>query len=329
MDGPDRARVGLKFLLRNYNMLAAPLLEWTDPPKEFIGFIAQFFAAGAIGFRFFALRGRRVETDRPFYDDAERRGAIIGIIGAALGLLLAWGGLPALAARRHLTTGAMLTGDAQTAMEFGFLVLALIGFALGTARLSVGWPLAAIGVIVGSLRAVFTAKWASLVNPIHVLAAGFWIGTLFVLVLAGLTALLKHEPTRARRGAIAADMVNGFSPLALTMGGVVVLFGLITAWRHLHVISNLWSTPYGVTLIVKLCFVAAVFGLGAWNWRRQRPTLGTEGAAVSIRHSSLRELTVACIVLIITSVLVSLPSPRAPRPAAASRPVAGPAAAAP
>lgn len=295
-------------------MLAGPLLEWTDPPKEFIGFVAQFFAAGAIGFRYFALRSRRIETDRPFYDDAERRGAIVGIIGVLLGLLLAWLDLPGLAARRHLSAGAMLTGDPQTAMEFGFLVLALIGFVLGTARLGIGWVLAAIGVVVGSLRAVFTGKWASLVNPIHVLAAGLWIGTLFVLVLAGLTALLKHEPTRERRGAIAADMVNGFSPLALTMGCIVVLFGLITAWHHLHVISNLWSTPYGITLIVKLCFVAAVFGLGAWNWRRQRPTLGTEGGAVSIRHSSIRELTVACIVLIITSVLVSLPAPRRPRP---------------
>jgi copper transport protein len=123
-------------------------------------------------------------------------------------------------------------------------------------------------------------------------------------------------------------MVNGFSPLALTMGGLVVLFGLITAWRHLHVISNLWSTPYGITLIIKLCFVAAVFSLGAWNWRRQRPTLGTEGAAVSIRHSSMRELSIACIVLIITSVLVSLPAPRAPRAAGASGASGAPGAAA-
>ena len=107
-------------------------------------------------------------------------------------------------------------------------------------------------------------------------------------------------------------MVNGFSPLALTMGGVVVLFGLITAWRHLHVLSNLWSTPYGYTLIGKLCFVAGVFGLGAWNWRRQRPTLGSETAAAFVRRSATAELTVAAIVLLITSVLVSLPAPRAP-----------------
>jgi putative copper export protein len=107
-------------------------------------------------------------------------------------------------------------------------------------------------------------------------------------------------------------MVNRFSPLALTMGGVVVVFGVITAWRHLHVLSNLWSTPYGYALIAKLCFVALVFGLGAWNWRRQRPTLGSESAAVSIRRSATAELTIAAIVLVVTAILVSLPTPRAP-----------------
>jgi putative copper export protein len=154
-------------------------------------------------------------------------------------------------------------------------------------------------------------KWASLVNPIHSLAAALWIGTLFVLVVAGLSVLLVHEPTRERRGAIAADMVNGFSPLALSMGGVVVLFGLITAWRHLHRLSNLWLTPYGDALIVKLVFVAIVFALGAWNWRRQRPMLGAESAAVAIRRSATAELAIAGIVLVITAIIVSLPSPKA------------------
>jgi putative copper export protein len=106
-------------------------------------------------------------------------------------------------------------------------------------------------------------------------------------------------------------MVNTFSPLALTMGCVVVIFGVITAWRHLHVLSNLWSTPYGYALIVKLILVAGVFTLGAWNWRRQRPTLGTDDASVSIRRSSIVELTVATLVLAATAVVVSLPSPKA------------------
>lgn len=291
-------------------MQAPPLLDWADPPRELIGFLGLFLAAGAVGFRYFALKRREIETDRPFYEDAARRAAIVGLIGVIISLALAAWELPDLAARRHTTVDALVTGDPATIMQVGFLIVALFGFALGIGRMSAGWMLAAIGVIVGALRAALLGRWSALVNPIHSLAAGLWIGTLFVLVTAGLSALLKNEQTRERRGAIAADMVNGFSPLALTMGATVVLFGLITAWRHLHHLSALWTTPYGYTLIVKLVFVAFVFGLGAWNWRRQRPILGTEPAAAAIRRSSTAELTFAVIVLIVTSVLVSLPSPR-------------------
>jgi putative copper export protein len=287
-----------------------PLLTWSDPIKEFVGFIALFLGAGGIGFRFFALRGWRIDTDKPFYDDAARRAAILGTVGVVLSLLMAALQLPGTAARRHLAVTAFVFSDPATLMQLGFLVLALIGYLLAASSIRVGWVVAAIGVVVGALRVALLGQWSKLVNPIHSLAAGLWIGTLLVLVVAGLSALLRHEPTRARRGAIAADMVNGFSPLAMTMGGIVVVFGLITAWRHLHVLSNLWSTPYGYALIVKLLLVATVFLLGAWNWRRQRPTLGSEAAASSIRHSATAELIAATLVLVATAIVVSLPSPK-------------------
>src|SRR4051794_13831860 len=234
-------------------MQAEPLLPISDAVKEFIGFVALFLGAGPIGFRYFALRGRSADADRPFYDDAAKRAAAIGLIGVAIGLVMAGTELPALAARRHTSPGAFLTSDPATMMQFGFLALALIGYALAALRMAVGWPLALLGVIAGALRLVFLGQWSRLINPVHSLAAALWIGTLFVLVVAGLSSVVIHE-SRAQRGAIAADMVNGFSPLALTMGGVVVIFGLITAWRHLHVLSNLWSTPYGYALIAKLVF---------------------------------------------------------------------------
>jgi putative copper export protein len=110
-----------------------------------------------------------------------------------------------------------------------------------------------------------------------------------------------------------ADMVNRFSPVALTCGPLVVLTGVITALMHLHPFASLWSTAYGYALLIKLCVVAAVFGLGAWNWRRQRRRLGSEEAAGLIRRSSVMELTVATLVLMVTAVLVSLPAPRPPQ----------------
>jgi len=293
-------------------MQTEPLLEWSEAARELVGFIALFLSAGAIGFRYFAMRGRRIESDRPFYDDAARRAASLGLLGVLVSVMLVALGLPALAGRRHTTVSHLLSSDAATMLQVGFLLLALIGFAMASSRRAVGWPIAALGIIVGTLRAALLGKWSSLINPVHSLAAGLWLGTLFVLVVAGLSAVLVHERTRERRGAIAADMVNGFSPLALTMGAVVVLFGVITAWRHLHQLSNLWSTPYGYALIAKLVFVAFVFGLGAWNWRWQRPLLGAETTAVSIRRSSIGELSIAVMVLFITAILVSLPSPKGP-----------------
>jgi putative copper export protein len=109
-------------------------------------------------------------------------------------------------------------------------------------------------------------------------------------------------------------MVHSFSPLALSAAPVLVLFGVIIAWEHLHVLSNLWSSPYGIALIVKLCLVAIVFALGAWNWKRQRPTLGGESAALAIRRSATSEVAAAAFVLAATAVLLSIPAPRAPKP---------------
>ncbi|MDQ6827712.1 MAG: CopD family protein, partial [Gemmatimonadota bacterium] len=141
---------------------------------------------------------------------------------------------------------------------------------------------------------------------------------------AGLGTVLRDDASRDRRGVITAAMVNGFSPLALTCGGLLVLSGLVTAWQHLNPLPSLWTTPYGYALLTKLTIVAFVFGLGAWNWRRQRPRLGTESAAGALRRSSTMELAAATLVLLVTSILVSLPSPRPPRPPVTAPPPANP-----
>ncbi|HET9983595.1 MAG TPA: CopD family protein [Longimicrobiales bacterium] len=301
-------------------MQADPLIHWPEPILEFAGFLGLFLSAGAVGFRYSALRrglgagDRLAPTERAAHEDAARRAALLGLLGSLIIAVLTAMSLPRQAARAHVGVLGLLTTNLVAGIQAGCLLLSLAGFALAAARIRAGWVLAAVGVIVGTLRSAFTGQWARLVNPIHELAAALWIGTLLVLVVAGISAVLRDEPARERRGAIVADMVNGFSPLALSMGAVVVTFGLTTAWRHLKSLPALWTTPYGWTLILKLCFVAMVFTLGAWNWRRQRPTLGTEDAAVAIRRSARAELIVATIVLVITAVLVSLPVPKAPMP---------------
>jgi copper transport protein len=295
------------------------LIKWPQPITEYIGFIGSFLPAGAIGFRFVVLRGglARAEptgvesTRRRVLADTARRAAAIGLIGAIVAVALLMYQLPGLAARRHTTVSQLLTHNAVPELQVGFLALELIGFVLALRASKLGWWLAAIGFVSALLRNAFLAQWGELSNPLHVLAGGLWIGTLFVMLVAGIRVVLDNEVAREERGPIISDMVYSFSPLALSAAPVLILFGVIIAWKHLHVLSNLWSTPYGIALIVKLCLVAIVFALGAWNWRRQRPTLGSETAALAIKRSASMEVSVAALVLVATAILLSIPAPRA------------------
>lgn len=314
-------------------MLAQSLIKWPQPITEYIGFLGSFLPAGAVGYRFAVLRGALTRGEQTGMDatrarvlaDTARRAATIGLIGTIIAGLLLWYQLPGLATRRHTTVTQLATHNTGVELQLGFLVLALIGFVLALRGSKIGWWLAAIGFVCGLLRNAFLGQWGGLSNPVHVLAGGLWIGTLFVMLVAGISVVLNNELARDQRGPIIADLVHSFSPLALSVTPFLVLFGVIIAWNHLHVLSNLWLSPYGQTLIVKLCLVATVFALGGWNWRRQRPTLGSEAAALAIRRSATMEVAVAALVLAATAVLLSIPAPRVKKAGAPSTPVAAPA----
>ena len=292
-----------------------PLIHWPQPFIEYAGFIAAYLASGAVGFRYAVLRnlGRGsaapIKEERSLLESVAGRAAALGLSGAVLGVVLLASKLPELAARRHVPVARFVIGSAPVAVQFALALVAVAGFAMALRRRSPGWPLAAIGVIAGALRSVVFAQWSRLVNPVHVLAGGMWLGTLFVLVFVGLAAVLRSPLAPERRATLAAEMVNGFSPLALVSAAVLASFGLLTAWMHLKTLSALWTTPYGYALIVKLCIVLAVVALGAWNWRRQRPRMGTKDGVLHLRRKAWAELAVAALVLAVTAVLVSLPSP--------------------
>ena len=297
-------------------MTPEPLIAWPDPLLELLGFISVFLAAGAIGFRYFAARGLSAAGADPdgaesrFAGAATRRAALWGLVGGIGTLVFFALELPGAAEEHHLTVFALLTSDPATAMRLAFSALAILGLAAAARRRGWGWPLAAIGVVGSPLRAALLGRWLRLANPLHELAAGLWIGTLFLMVVVALAPLRKSALAPERRGALAAGMARAFSPWALASFGTLVFFGLNTAWRHLKRLDALWTTPYGYALIVKLCVVSVVLALGAWNWRRQLPRLGSPAAALDLERTARIELAAAFVVLLVTSVLVSLPSPR-------------------
>lgn len=163
-------------------------------------------------------------------------------------------------------------------------------------------------------HAIAAERWipfAVLSDGIHVLGASGWLGTLAVLLLIGLTGALRLPG--ADRGPVAADLVNAFSPVALVFAGTSAATGAFSALVHIGRIADLWESRYGQALLLKLGVLSVVAATGAWNWRKVRPRMGDEIAARRIGRSGTVELLVAVVVLLVTAVLVALPTPLAAR----------------
>ncbi len=302
---------------------------------EYVGFISFFAVYGALGFHFQVLKALRTESALTVagspVDRADRRAAAIGLFGAVLMIFTLLNGLIGRAEEKHISiVSAVSGGGARQIFQIACIALLFICFAFAAQRNRTAWIIAGITGVVYALRNITTGRWFSMVNPLHEVAASLWIGTLAVMVIAGLSVVFRQTVPSDERGQLVTEMVNRFSPLALSAATLLGITGVTTAWRHLKHLNALWTSPYGFALDAKLCVVAIVVALGAWNWRRMRPKLGDETGARAIARSATAELSFAAIVLAITALLVSLPSPGPSGPPGAGsppgegRPPAGP-----
>jgi putative copper export protein len=140
-------------------------------------------------------------------------------------------------------------------------------------------------------------------HTLHLLGAGIWLGTLFTMFRAGLGRARESDATDV------AEMVAAFSPAALIGATLAVVAGSLMGIAYIGSISALGGSTYGRALLIKLGILAATLGLGAWNWRRVRPKLGSPAATRELRRSAGLELLVALGLIAVTAVLVALPAP--------------------
>lgn len=143
-------------------------------------------------------------------------------------------------------------------------------------------------------------------DALHVTGAGIWLGTLFVLMVSAVPALIRLE---ARGPEAAADAVHTFSPIALTGALVVLVSGVFNTLMHVDAAAQLWTTDYGRTLLVKVALVVCVLAFGLVNWRIVRPRLGTGSGVRRLRLTAGMELLLALLVLTATAVLTGQPRP--------------------
>jgi putative copper export protein/methionine-rich copper-binding protein CopC len=256
---------------------------------------AWFLAAGAAALSVLLL------VVRLWMQSAQAFGAADALDPARLGSLL-----------RHTVWGTawLLQALATVAFFIGLLV------ARAPHGRTIGWMGAAVGAVIlcavpalsGHAAAVEERTGVAILSDtVHVLGAGVWLGTLAVLIAAGLPAALW-----ARDGggtAAFAAMVNRFSPVALAGAALVGATGVVNALFHITAPAQLWTTSYGQFLLAKLALLTVVVATGFYNWRRVRPVLGDEAGALRLRRSARVELLVGGAAVLVTAILVALPTP--------------------
>jgi putative copper export protein len=224
----------------------APGFSVTKAFFELVQFVGYFLAIGAVGFRFGVARRARGISDEARTILRADNAALLGMMGVLLIALSALSGPYLSSIAQHKTFAEALPKNlAPFEFKMTMLTLALVGFALVRGSSSVGWTLAAIGILVAVLQPVYISKLAGKVNAVHILAASTWLGTLLVLTLIGIRGVIRSATAGSERAQLIADLVNAFSPLALVASSIVVITGATTAWLHLKRISSLWTTSYG------------------------------------------------------------------------------------
>ena len=294
---------------------------------RWLQFTGLLIVIGAVTFRQLVLRflRRTQHTDSPMIDDAERSGARFAQHAASVLLFTAALRLVAQSYAMHGSSGTFAAGPMagmilQTVWGKGWLMqligIAITWFGLRRARTvrnaGAFWMIASVGAVILAFTTGFAGHAASapkllslaiVVDGLHVLGAAGWLGSLTMLLVAGIPAALRLR--EEERGTMVAALVNAYSPTALTFAALIGATGTFAAWLHVGTVPALWQTTYGRTLLVKLAILSIVAMTGAYNWLKVKPTLGMIAGAHRIKRSATVEVLVGLAVLLVTAVLVA------------------------
>lgn len=119
-----------------------------------------------------------------------------------------------------------------------------------------------VTAIPGSLSGQNADSWTmTLFSYVHPIAACTWVGSIAALVaMAG-----ARRQLTVRGGAVWARIWRRFSVIAEVCVGTVVISGFWLGWKSVGALPQLWQTPYGRFLLLKICLVAALVVIGAGN----------------------------------------------------------------
>jgi copper transport protein len=144
------------------------------------------------------------------------------------------------------------------------------------------------------------AQWA------HILAAGIWIGGLLTLLLA-----VRGQPSE-----VTGRAVRRFSTTAGIAIVVVALSGTFRAVIEVGSVGLLFSTAFGILVLVKVALFVILAGLGAINRFRNVPRASS--VLRGLRKVGSTEVVVGAAVVLVAAALVNVAPPVASSAAAAT-----------
>jgi len=137
-------------------------------------------------------------------------------------------------------------------------------------------------------------------EPLHVLAAGAWLGSLAPLFMAVGTL----EPAHGARAALR------FSPLGMLCVAILAATALAQSWILIGGLPGLVGTDYGRVALAKLALLLVLLALAAANRFRYAPAMhGPAGADArrGLRRSIAVETAVGLTAVLAASLLADLP----------------------
>ena len=277
-----------------------PVVSWLELAARgllLVGLVVLLGAATATVARFGGPRDGRLAAAGwalsaagvVLLEEAQQRSAntsFSGLLGTAVGRSLGW---------RALAVGVAGLGLMLVRHRNRWVRACGMPFAAAGAFAAIGVHVAAGHAAAGSWPVAITiaAQWA------HFAAAGVWLG--------GLAALLVGV-----RGAVSsakAASVRRFS--AIAGGALLVVFatGIVRTFDELSTWSDIYSTSYGLVILVKIALLLGIAALGARNRRRSVPVAATDLAP--LRRTSRFELGLAAAALAAAALLGTLSPPAA------------------
>ena len=309
--------------------VGASAMTWRDDVARWALFASLSLLVGVVGIRLLVLP--RVVDPR-----VERRVHFLGTLGAVAAVNAGIIGFVIRSANALQVSGVdLLYADLSPfadSTRFGtaFLVTTL-GFGICITILAVAWVLDRPGLRWPAFLLAVALVWsyplsghqatepnASLVGEVadwvHLVTAMLWVGG--VLTLAVVVWPLAPD---LRRTAFLR-----FSRIAVGLIAVLVTAGTIVAIERLPVVSDLWTTSYGQTLLVKIGLVLIALAWGGVHHTFVRPRLERGERTPGVGRSLLGESAVAMAVLLVAAVLVNGAPPPVETDSGQAAPAAAP-----